>query len=967
MANPATVQLIGHRTNGSDVTSAQVPIDGTRINQPVSVSSPAGDIDSFTLTSTGGDVAFDDLTFDFPANSLPDLNPTTTNQVVPVLQGATTAVQLNLGRVNGSNGPVRISMTGLPRGVSAQASPNPVTGNSTQITLAASAGAPSTDFQPVTATITADPLANAHVAPAPRTATLDVRVASPFELRLPGGASSTAALPACAPVDVPIELPRDIALHDAIHLTVGGLPNGVSAQVLPSPDVPPGGGLTAARTIRLTRASGAALPADVTVQADAPGARRTLTLHLNRSPDTASVTPGVGRTARLLSGDGSAVQVTGSGFCPGTRVLVGNPLGEVDTTLIDPHTLSFHVPRLATTGQVIIVPPHGDPTYAASDGVRIDSFRNTDGFQFHNFGFDGLSLSELTDAFGTRALFESVNPCGIWGGNCRVVTPILNPIAATEWPIISEALRSSGGHCFGISRAVQEFLAGKKSPRQFTAGPIFDIPSAARPADDIGHFLDGQHALQASDQFLTAWFNRARSVRAQLSRLESALRAGDFPIVSIRHGLDGHALLAYDDVTNSDGTVDVYTYDSNREFDSTEDANGGIHAAEVGQSTVRLDPARGTWEYLIGPGQDWQGGGDTIFVAPESVIPQDPSLPGLSTLTGALASLELTMFGSDGSVRLGLAGSSRGAEYLPALDSHAEPGAGGTVMARSGGHAMSTEFIGRKSGRYSAVVIGHDFAGAVTDVATKSGVRDALSGSRGSVTFAGGERRPLTVELAEQPSRPGGTAWSATLHTRADSHGSDTAGLSPVGALTYAHDGAPASVSFTLSSVSPQAGSARFQSRPIRVQPGDRLSVQPAAGLHRSRVIIRDARGHVRTLVLTNLLHASARLALRRPRVSGARVKVSVRISGLHGAAVMGLVLRIVRGNGLLVRRAIAVARPRNGLRTFTFRLPSALRGRYRVLVDASLVGSTGLGTQTTGTRTDVSSRMRLHRRHVSS
>jgi hypothetical protein len=81
----------------------------------------------------------------------------------------------------------------------------------------------------------------------------------------------------------------------------------------------------------------------------------------------------------------------------------------------------------------------------------------------------------------------------------------------------------------------------------------------------------------------------------------------------------------------------------------------------------------------------------------------------------------------------------------------------------------------------------------------------------------------------------------------------------------------------------------------------------------------------------------------------------------------MGLVLRIVRGNGLLVRRAIAVARPRNGLRTFTFRLPSALRGRYRVLVDASLVGSTGLGTQTTGTRTDVSSRMRLHRRHVSS
>ena len=332
-----TVQLIGHRTNGTDVTSATVTIDGsTGVTTPVSVSSPAGDIDGFTLTSSGGDVAFDDLTLDFPTNSLPDINPTTTNQVVPLLDGSSTQVPVDLGRVNGSNGPVQISVAGLPQGVTASVVGNPVTADNATITLTAAPDAPSTDFQPVDMTVTADPMHNASVAPAVRSTRLDMRVASPFDLQLAPGASTDTALPACTPVSVPVQVPRDIALNDTVHMSVTGLPAGVTATILPSPDVAPGGGLTADRTIQLTRTSGAALPADVTVQAQTASITRTMTLHLADAAPTATALPGFGCTSRLEQGVGSQITVTGNGFCPGTRVLVGNSFASADAAVVDP-------------------------------------------------------------------------------------------------------------------------------------------------------------------------------------------------------------------------------------------------------------------------------------------------------------------------------------------------------------------------------------------------------------------------------------------------------------------------------------------------------------------------------------------------------------------------------------------------------------------------------------------------------
>jgi hypothetical protein len=945
-----TIQLIGHRTNGTDVTSATVTIDGsTGVTTPVSVSSPAGDIDGFTLTSNGGDVAFDDLTLDFPTNSLPDINPTTTNQVVPLLDGSSTQVPVDLGRVNGSNGPVQISVAGVPQGVTASVAGNPVTADNATITLTAAPDAPSTDFRPVDMTVIADPMHNASVAPAVRSTRLDMRVASPFDLQLAPGASPDTGLPACAPVSVPVQIPRDIALNETVHMSVTGLPAGVTATILPSPDVAPGGGLTADRTIQLTRTSGSALPADVTVQAQTASITRTMTLHLADAAQTATALPGFGFTSRLEQGVGSQITVTGNGFCPGTRVLVGNSFASADATVVDPQTLSFRVPRLATTGPVTIVPPAGDPAYQSVNSLHIDSFRNVDAFPFANFSFDGLSLGELTDAYGAQELFISVNPCGLFGGDCRIVTPIPNALTAIEWPIISKALSSSNGHCFGISRAVQEFLEGKKNVRDFSStGLVFDVPSAARASTGVIHFLDGQHSLQASDQFLSAWFTRFKTVGSQTARVQNALPRGDYPIVTLQHGLEGHAVLAYDSVTNPDGTVDVYVYDSNRPFTPSEDANGGVHAAQVNQSVLHLDPAGGKWSYLMADGTTWQGGGNTIFAVPESVIPQNPSLPGLSTLASALAGLEFTIFGSqDQSVRI--AGSPSPDHYLPALDSHAVPGTGGTIVSGKRGGPTSTQLVGRKRGHYSAAVVGNGFAASVSDVATQRGVHDDVRGQSDSLTFGGGMDRPLTVDLAEQPK--GAMAWSATLHTRADAGGSDGASLAPSGTLGYTHQGSATTVSFTLSGVRTDGEFATFVSGPLRIEPGDRLAVRPGAGMRAAALTVRGRRGRARRLVLRNRNRSHARVSVARPRLSGSRVTVPVRITGLRGTAVIGVVVKVMRGRHAVVELA-AGRQTRNGARTFTFRLPRLRHGRYRLVADASVVsGGTMTATHVTAGR----------------
>jgi hypothetical protein len=959
-----TVRLVAYDANDQIVaTGAPVAIDASGFDKLVTVASAAGNIARFTLVvegsgRIGAPVGFDDLTLDFPANSLPDVSLSVPSAVAAVLQGKTTDVPLDLTRLNGSDGPVRVSVSGLPTGVTATVGPNPVPGTQGTATLhlAAAADAPPFDV-PATATIAADPQGNANVAPGARSRSLLLRVASSYELRAPGGTS--VSLPDCAPVDVPLVLARDRAFTGTVTLGVEGLPTGVSARILPSATIAPGGGFDADATLRLSHAPGAALPRDVVVRASSPGAAdRTLALHLAAAARTATLASGLGLTPRHL-GPGTTIRIDGNGFCAGTRVQVGNAQASADAVVApDGHSLTFGVPRLATTGPVTIVPPAG-ATYPTSGPLKVDSFRNGAGFQFHNPSFGSLSISELTDAFGADDLFIKINPCWPFG-DCTIVTGILNPLAAIDWGVLDIALRESGGHCFGISRAVEQLLNHKTPYARFAGGAgaanAFSLTGASGPSSGLGSYLDAQHATQGSAEFLHAYLNRADHVSAQLARVHQELAAGRDPFVTIHHGGllgEGHAVLAYDEQPTADG-ADVYVYDSNRQFDPGEDGNAAAHKGNVEGSVVHFDTVRGTWSFTMAGGDVWSGGNDgSLFVAPQSTIPDDPSLPGIGTIGDAVASL----FGS-ASGAVTTTGASAGAEYLPALDSHATPGGGGWWLTKRTGAPLEVRFRGVRSGTYSQAFTSAGFVRAVTNVATARGVRDAAtglpSGRRGhaAVRFQSGRDRPLSIALASRPSGAGAsggratsaaaaqpTTWAATIATHAFAHGSDSAGLTPSGGLTYGHDGAATTLSFSLQSVSRDRGPARFESPTVRVAAGDRVSVRPLGGdLERVRLAVRHRNGRTTRSVVRNRAKAAGRLGFGTPRLRGRQLRVPVRVAGLRDRAVLGVSLQLSRGGREVAHREQALTRLGNGSRTLTWRLPRGVRkGSYRLVANARL------------------------------
>jgi hypothetical protein len=188
------------------------------------------------------------------------------------------------------------------------------------------------------------------------------------------------------------------------------------------------------------------------------------------------------------------------------------------------------------------------------------------------------------------------------------------------------------------------------------------------------------------------------------------------------------------------------------------------------------------------------------------------------------------------------------------------------------------------------------------------------------------------------------------VETHASVNGTDTAGFSGDSALTYAHDGAPTAIEFSLTTVRRNGGPATFVSGPVAVRHGDRLRAEPLdRELRRVKLTIRDARGRKSTRVLHNQGRPQVRLSLGTARVSKHHLRVRVRLSGRHARAILGASLRLLRDGHLVARKAVAL-RKRGELRTISWRLPRSLKaGHYRLLADARAITSAGRGSAKAG------------------
>ncbi|HEX6667415.1 MAG TPA: hypothetical protein VF081_12555 [Solirubrobacterales bacterium] len=953
---PEQAVLTAFRANGSVVGSSKIAIDAESFRRRLQVVSQAGDITRFTVraisgadgTAAAGDLGIDDVAVVFVEGGTPDFSVSTTGDVVGVPQGEEVEVPVRVSRLNGSNGRIDLSVVGLPEGVSAAPLRLEGTAAAAALTLSAEPNAPDTDFVPAQAQIVAEQLGDQAVGGGNRSAPLAVRVGRAFQLRS-GGTSDidegevVVELPSCAAVDVPLEIARDPALERTVTLSARQdledatlLPPGISGEFLSGPEVPPGGGLVAERTLRLRAGANSDLfrqPRSIVVEARvAPGeAPHTLRLRLihTQGANVSRVTPAFrdARTPRF-GRPGATVRLNGQGFCEGTTVLFGSDQTRTPTTLVDEHALELTVPRYAVGGQLTVIPPDS-PSYTAGR-LSVDSVRNGDAFQFKNYPFGTLGLAELERAFGSDDIFVSVNPCWPFG-NCTVQTGFLSPVAALDWGVLNVALRRSNGHCFGINLSLQQ-LANRKVPLSFyTRAPgaqPFDIPGPGGPEASLETLLDANHARQYSEEFLGAFFKRPRGLNAQLDVLRREFGISRMPMIQIYRGLRAHSVLAYDLVETAN-TARVYVYDNASPFAPEEEFDPGRHRTKVEAGVIAIDKAAGTWTYEGASGWSGATGDGSLWVTPFEANPDDPSLPGRDTLVRAVS---YVLLGSlDGAVR-----SDAGAygEFLPDAGEEADAAGNGAWVAPAG-KPLDVTVTGTKDGRYTQAYTAPGFVASVGDVATAKGVRDKLTGAGEGLHFKSGKARVLEIELAKEWGKA--LTSAATVRTHASAGGADSAGFAKGGALAYAHDGAATSVEFSLTAVRPNGGPSTFESGPVAIRDGDRLLARPLGrDLSRVRLTIRGGGGRKVSRVLRD--RSAGRLRIGKPKATAKRLTLPFKLAGLRGRAVVGASLRLMRGNRTVARKALSL-RSGKGAHRIAWKLPRGVkRGEYRLVAQLRAV-----------------------------
>jgi len=180
-SSTAEVKLVARNASGGEIgASAVVVTRGKPLTQQLTVSSPNPDIASFELIaspSLSEDIGFDDLALTYPdAPPAPDFGLSLGGGPTNVAQGDFAEIPIGLNRVNGSNGDISLSVSGLPPGMSASFAPNPAAGTAggAMLKLSADSGAPPQPSSYSEITVIATPSAGAG--PAPRSAKTLVRV-----------------------------------------------------------------------------------------------------------------------------------------------------------------------------------------------------------------------------------------------------------------------------------------------------------------------------------------------------------------------------------------------------------------------------------------------------------------------------------------------------------------------------------------------------------------------------------------------------------------------------------------------------------------------------------------------------------------------------------------------------------------------------------------------------------------------
>lgn len=862
---------------GKEITSVAIQ-DGVNFH------SNPGSSTEVSEGAGGTNLLVDDLTY-YPPSSPPEssfllgANPS----AVATAQGNTVEVKIPVtwtDNPNPSSSPVQFEAT-TPAGVEATFSPNPsTTGTSTMTLEIAQNAEPGTTAVTVTGYVekgkAGEKSASVEI-PVGISSALEVSAAEPITLApcTPRQLTEHVRVPSYVKEPVTIELIT--ANQPGAHITTvspgGELVSQGAARTSVTPTPVTGGG-EATASFTVTVAPGTAPAAQqeyalIAYTAKYPEAHSYSELSI-ASGEVDRVTNGGGALALTnvatpaLHQPGTQVELHGAGFCPGTKVAIGDSLegegteNQATPEAIDPSggSLTFRVPRGAVSGPIEVVPASGSGFQGSS--LNVSSFRDTFGFSWINKDY-GLRLD---DELGDE----------LFGQEETNVEPLPGWLVRKPEAVLFESMTNKhipGGICFGIAYSSLEFRESPGEMSRFSHSGGTDpwyMEAQSAPSEPLLRFVTERFSLQFTDQLIPAEVNAVLGIHGtndDIDAIEEELAAGHPVMLGLIHwhgpSIEGHTVLAYDSRPLPGGGTAVYVSNSNVPYNTEEGSHPELHNSSQ-YTRSELIIKEGNWEFPEGAdfenseGKPWAGSEADLVVYRHHELPiingERPHLPNLLTST------VMAVFGSagDGVTQLSdghgslFSGSQlapqsswpKGVAPLPAFTSKGGPlqlvsfdpklakPLTATVARSAGGGAMSLQLPGLQAslqtGAHASQIdhVGLDPASDSVSYQT-SAAKTPLSGTllaapgataRASARAAGAST--LTDRLAQ-------------FSTTSASGGSDTMSFKQGRSFVLHHTGAPTSLTLRLSAFAANGQPVAVALPSIRLAAGATVQVTPTS------------------------------------------------------------------------------------------------------------------------------------------
>jgi hypothetical protein len=564
---------------------------------------------------------------------------------------------------------------------------------------------------------------------------------------------------------------------------------------------------------------------------------------------------------------GSAAVLHGCGFKTGMQLSWGSadqtPEQITDPTAIsaDGTTANVTVPWEAVTGAIAV---EANGSVATLADQPVDSFRNTEGLSFQNYG-GFTTRQEFVDAFAATPMTT--------GQTFANGQPILLPRYETFY----SSRDNPGGFCYGFAYFTGQ-TAAAGSPLVAGEDPYHldskGVDQSTIQSDWWKQFADETRALDAGENYQSA-----AQVRAALDSVSfrnpaivsffwtdtTTSEDGSQVITNSGHAILGFAV---QNTSGSDppGDFTIYTYNSNDPYKTAEeDTLSYNHTAALERSNIPF-AADGTWSF---PEFGLSGfPAKSLVIEPISKLTGPLHLLQAVGLTGVVGSdtSVVSASGPTGVVNLA-ARTSGGVTIVPDTDSTGtsaasnNPGAGG-ISEILGPEGRWQETLANRSGQVSAAWYTPSLAATI----------QAAHGEDAAVFDPAHDTLTVTPATGAAPSSGG------TISLISGAAGQTERALSVTGPVVGSHatitvTKAHATLSTTthgvfqivLSTEGRSTAGQSFESGPITLSAGQKLTLTPASwsGLQNATVnAVFTGAGHHHTARLRNHLHTSSARAV---------------------------------------------------------------------------------------------------------